>query len=376
MVFRPSINGKVETLTRGDVIEMAENDAPSCFVITPIGDRNAEIGSEERSRYEEAIQILEKVIQPACAAVDLKPVRADRIARAGEIPEQVFRHLRDAEIAIADVTGGNPNVMYELGLRHSRNLLTIQIGQVGRLPFYLSVIRTIQFIRTESGLIDLRNQLEEILKAGLRGDFDSVTATRLWHETEPQPPDAITQAEDEEPGFLEHLATMEEQLPELNVTMTDIGAVAEEVTGLMQTVTDEVNSSDLAGGGASQRLAIAIRFASALDEHSERLETLADKYENQMRAVDPGVTYILSELEAHPDQVMEAKEFIVSVSALGPLLSGFVNTVEEDAAIVAGMAQIARPLRKPSGRMAGAMHRIGAASLTPQKWAERAARLV
>lgn len=42
---------------------MAENDAPSCFVITPIGDRNAEIGSEERSRYEEAMQILEKVIQ-------------------------------------------------------------------------------------------------------------------------------------------------------------------------------------------------------------------------------------------------------------------------------------------------------------------------
>jgi hypothetical protein len=169
---------------------------------------------------------------------------------------------------------------------------------------------------------------------------------------------------------------MEEQFPELSVTMTDIGAVAQEVTGLMQTVTDEVNASDLAGGGASQRLAIAIRFASALDEHSERLETLADKYENQMRAVDPGVTYILSELEAHPDQVMDAEEFVVSVSALSPLLSGFVNTVEENAAIVAGMAQIARPLRKPSGRMAGAMHRIAAASLTPQKWAERAARLV
>lgn len=84
--------------------------------------------------------------------------------------------------------------MYELGLRHSRDLLTIQIGQAGRLPFDLSVIRTIQFMRTESGLVDLRNQLEEILKAGLRGDFDSVTATRLWHETEPQPPDAINRS--------------------------------------------------------------------------------------------------------------------------------------------------------------------------------------
>lgn len=41
------------------------------------------------------------------------------IAEPGEITEQVFQRLRDDDLVIADVRGGNANVMYELGLRHT-----------------------------------------------------------------------------------------------------------------------------------------------------------------------------------------------------------------------------------------------------------------
>ena len=47
-----------------------------------------------------------KVIEPACFSVGLEPVRADKIARPGEITEQVFAQIHDADIVIADVTGG------------------------------------------------------------------------------------------------------------------------------------------------------------------------------------------------------------------------------------------------------------------------------
>ena len=40
---------------------------------------------------------------------------------------------------IADLTQANPNVMYELGLRHTQKKLTIQIGEAGRLPFDVTV---------------------------------------------------------------------------------------------------------------------------------------------------------------------------------------------------------------------------------------------
>jgi hypothetical protein len=91
----------------------------TCFVISPIGDRDADASSPERRIYEDALQVLEEVIQPACAGFGIPVVRADRISRPGEITEQIYRHLRDAHLVIADLTGANPNVMYELGLRHT-----------------------------------------------------------------------------------------------------------------------------------------------------------------------------------------------------------------------------------------------------------------
>ena len=77
------------------------------FVIGPIGDRDAADGTEARKVYEEAIQLLEEVILPACEAFGIVATRADQIARTGEIPEQVFRLLRDSPLVIADLTGAN-----------------------------------------------------------------------------------------------------------------------------------------------------------------------------------------------------------------------------------------------------------------------------
>jgi hypothetical protein len=92
-------------------IDASEHGIESCFVISPIGDRQAPFGSDERQRYEEAIQIWDYVIEPACQASRIEPVRADRISEPGEITEQAFVRLRDDDLVIADVTGGNPNVM-------------------------------------------------------------------------------------------------------------------------------------------------------------------------------------------------------------------------------------------------------------------------
>jgi hypothetical protein len=124
----------------------------------------------------------EYVVEPACSAHNLDPVRADKIAHPGEITEQIFRLLRDADVVIADLTGGNPNVMYELGLRHTRDKITVQLGENERLPFDINTIRTIRFRRTERGLVEARDLLIEVLGAALDGSGSPVTATRVWSE--------------------------------------------------------------------------------------------------------------------------------------------------------------------------------------------------
>ena len=62
---------------------------------------------------------------PACTAFGPEAVRADMISCTGEISEQIFRELRDCTVVIADLTGANPNVMYEPGLRHNTGRVTI-----------------------------------------------------------------------------------------------------------------------------------------------------------------------------------------------------------------------------------------------------------
>ena len=146
--------------------------------------------------------MLNAVIEPACQTFSIAPMRADRISKPGEITEQVFRAVRDSDIVIADVTDANPNVMYELGLRHTRNLLTIQLGETGKLPFDIAVIRTIIFKRSAEGFREAREALEGALRVGISGAFDPVTATRLWLEVWPrqrrplllQPPGALERA--------------------------------------------------------------------------------------------------------------------------------------------------------------------------------------
>ena len=48
-----------------------------CFVIGPIGDKDAEVGTDNRRRYEDALQVYERVIKPACTQLGLNPSRAD-----------------------------------------------------------------------------------------------------------------------------------------------------------------------------------------------------------------------------------------------------------------------------------------------------------
>jgi hypothetical protein len=204
--------------------------ALTCFVVGPIGNRLAAAGTPDRETYEDSLRVMEEVIAPACAHHGLEPVRADNLARAGEITEQIFRRLREDDVVIADLTGANANVMYELGLRHTRDKLTVQIGEYGRLPFDINTIRTIQFSRSAMGLINARDELIEVLAAGLAGDYDQVTATRIWTElglgaednatageaapTEETAADEATDGADER-GFLDIMADSEEQQEEL-----------------------------------------------------------------------------------------------------------------------------------------------------------------
>ena len=119
------------------VAEPTGDFAKTCFYITPIGEEN----SDERQH---ADFMMTFIIEPAVKEFDLKVVRADQMGKPGMIGKQVIEHILKSRLVIADLSFHNPNVFYELCLRHTTRLPTVQvIRAVDKIPFDLNQYRTI-----------------------------------------------------------------------------------------------------------------------------------------------------------------------------------------------------------------------------------------
>ena len=69
-------------------------------------------------------------------SLGIMPVRTDELDRTGNILEMIRRGIESCECAIVDITGENPNVMYELGLLHALDKPTmILASDLQSLPF-------------------------------------------------------------------------------------------------------------------------------------------------------------------------------------------------------------------------------------------------
>ena len=109
-----------------------------CFVIAPIGEPD----SDTRKRSD---QVLKHVIEPPCQERGYNVVRADKTSQPGLITTQVIDKLLKAELVVADLTEHNPNVFYELAVRHAAQKPIIHLIEDGEsIPFDVADFRTIR----------------------------------------------------------------------------------------------------------------------------------------------------------------------------------------------------------------------------------------
>lgn len=133
-----------------------------CFVIMAIGDQQFEnrvVNAQElRKLYDDLIR--EALLK---ARPDLEVHRADELAPSGDITADVFERIADSDFVVVDITYPNPNVFYELGLRHASRSGTILIRQKmkGGPPFDISALRHIEYENTASGLKELALNLKK-----------------------------------------------------------------------------------------------------------------------------------------------------------------------------------------------------------------------
>jgi hypothetical protein len=114
----------------------------TCFVIAPIGDED----SESRKHSD---MVLEALVRRAIEK-EWEVIRADQITSPGMISGQVVEHLLHSGLVIADLSFHNPNVFYELALRHAVGKPTVHLIRRGdAIPFDLKDFRTITIDTTD-----------------------------------------------------------------------------------------------------------------------------------------------------------------------------------------------------------------------------------
>ena len=123
----------------------AQNVARKCFIISPIGAPDSLI-------REEADAVLRYIIGPALGriAADGGPVitavRSDQIGTPGRIEEQMLEAILTYDLCIADLSGLNPNVLYELAIAQCAGRPVVLMCRAGEnLPFDVKDYRTIVY---------------------------------------------------------------------------------------------------------------------------------------------------------------------------------------------------------------------------------------
>lgn len=135
--------------------ENKEKQGKRCFIITPIGDAGSDI-------FRKAKGVIDSVIKPVLSRygfTDIKP--AYEILESGMIGNQIIDRIVNDDLVVANLTGNNPNVMYELAIRHATAKPIIHICERATvLPFDIKDNRTSFYKDDMLGVQELQKEFE------------------------------------------------------------------------------------------------------------------------------------------------------------------------------------------------------------------------
>ena len=140
----PTVGAPAAGVARGTSLTTADRAEfeTTCFYLTPIG----EDGSETRQHSD---MFLSSIVEPALEPFGLKVVRADAIDKPGTITKQIIEYILRSRLVIVDLSYHNPNVFYELALRHAVRLPVVQLIRVAdKIPFDINQMRTVHIDTT------------------------------------------------------------------------------------------------------------------------------------------------------------------------------------------------------------------------------------
>jgi hypothetical protein len=221
--------------------------------------------------------VFDDVLAPLLRELNYEAIRADTTLNQQNLLADIIEGITESDVIIADLTGLNPNVMYELGLAHGLRRPVIMLTQsISTVPFDLRSYRLTAYTERYPDVEALKNVLRQTLEAHSRGDvrfgnpvddfYPESPPSGSEHSDEPSPDDVPMRQLDFEEHFEQLAHTTSAQLQQ-------VGSRAEEFSQFLNEVTNEANaipSGDPAGTRKRRRLASST--AQAVDEYASDLQ--------------------------------------------------------------------------------------------------------
>lgn len=127
---------------------------------------------------EERLEIFNEIIKPELEKMELRIIRADSVFSNNEVMEDIWTYINKSRFVIADLSGANANVYYELGICHTVGKDVIPICDEvslkedydGKLPFDINTRRTIFYKNTGAGMLTFTEKLKKTVTSIITGE--------------------------------------------------------------------------------------------------------------------------------------------------------------------------------------------------------------
>jgi len=163
----------LQEVLRFSLTDMLESEASYSTRVRPLFGKPESFENDDIfvvMPFEDALRpVDEDHIKVVCKSAELQCQRADDFFRAHQIMRDVWSAIFSCRCVIADCTGRNPNVFYEIGVAHTLGKPVILIAQnESDVPFDIRHIRYIKYQYTPRGMKDFEKKLKSTILAELR----------------------------------------------------------------------------------------------------------------------------------------------------------------------------------------------------------------
>ncbi|MGK5553970.1 hypothetical protein ACSNOI_20350 [Actinomadura kijaniata] len=345
--------------------------ALTAFAMGPPGNRHAKLGTPERETYEKYIRFCEEVALEACQKHGIRLVRADELPALGETAKRINRYLQEADIVIADLSGGSWNVVHGLGMRQMTGKPMILIGEHERIPSDVANTQIIRYRHTPGGLIQARTELEVALEAGVQELLRTSSTDLAAQEDETHVPSS--ENDEEAPGLFETMELLENEVLILERDVNEVALVLEELGRAGNAVMPDIPSEN---APPSAVLLTIGRFARAITEPADDLDTATRRLSERMRGIDGGLRSVLHFIAELPEENRrEHEEFLQQMVDMADGLEESMAELNEIRQMVDMSRGLSRQLRKPAGKISASLRRLNQVAACINEWAETARSL-